>query len=1518
MKTVQNGFATNFGRLGMKLRRYLATTALTATGLMAATIPATAENWTDHVATEGSISIGTGANTTDITQHTHFVKVQGNGDINAGWTVNVSQPTSSSKYVLYDTKDDPTTILGTLNANGEIYIFDKNGVIFGQDSQVNVGAIVASTGFISDDNIKAGKFVFENVGGTNAGEISNAGEITVAEAGLAAFVAPTIKNSGRISATAGKVVLASGEKVTLDLYGDKLVEITANDALANALIDNSGTIEAAGGLVVLSAQAAKNAVDNVINMNGIIDVSSVSVKGGKIVLGGGKQGTVKVAGTLKADGATGGGGIKVTGETVEIAASGLATANAMDNGNGGTVEIIADQYARFLGNIEARGGANGGNGGFANVSGYEGLAYNGLADLTASKGELGQLLLDPRFMVIHSGIFLPGIFQEYVISQYTLAAQLLLGDVTLQANDFIDVGTRKTSYALAYGTPGESALLNAFLNSLSDGNIDVSRVNLGFTTLNANGNLTLKSGTVNFNRDIRVGGTLTVDAGTVNVDSVLRARNGNELNASRVSGNAGLVNVLSNAGRIQQGVYLAGAGATVDVRPGTYSESVLVNKEGLILKGAKAGISGAHESRNGSGETVIDPNSPGIRITADGVTVDGLTITGAEGSDGYGVFVDDAENVTIKNNIVSGTEQHGIYAVAANGLNILRNKISGMLENGIHVDGSENVDIFYNTIHDGKKNGVFAVDADGARINNNIIYGLRGHADTNTTGIHVHTSDDVVIRKNTISKTNWDGIRVIQGENARVTRNEISETVRTAIFGDRTENLLVLGNTINNVGRFGVNIDRANGLTVTRNEISVTGQNGINVTSATGEVGITRNSVKDSRRNGIYVEKSESVDILRNKVSGSLEDGIHIVKSADANVGRNTIHDGKMNGVFAVDADRIDVSGNIIYNLRGHADTNTTGVHVHTSDGATIRGNRISKTNWDGIRVIESDNASVTGNRISETVRTAIFGDRADDLLVHANRIRDIGRFGINIDRTDGLTITENRIARAGQNGINVTSSTGEVSIADNRVRNARYDGIYVRGGDLVNILDNRVFDSGDDGIETDGVREVYVIGNEVYRSGDDGITLLGYADYTGEFPAIGEGEGEEEGGEEDSVGFDRLPVNLFAAVAEEPTPAPEPTPSPLRPWKAVVQGNTVDVSGTDGIEVSGYDTILVTDANEVSGSVVNGLYISGYNNGNVTVSGNIFKDNDIGAQFESGLIDLTGEGNSFADGRIGLRFAPYAFGEGEGEILPLFMTLSLPASGYAPLQLVDDGVGYPAAPGPFFGTIGSQSFTGYTEAGDYYVELANEAFFFPGEPTLLNGVDSTYDNGINPSLTSGILSQEDLDFLEARFQHYPDGLLTGENLGLFWFGTIAEPVVTAFGPTIDQKDLFNTFDAFDSAATGLNVRIVGLPRLPGAQATGNTTAQGLNNIQTFAGNTNASPETLNQIETASGGAEQGNAPENLSDIETEAGSESNGNDTSCWSDAVNLAGGGQAVNVVYQGTPDAMLDQAANCGTSF
>lgn len=154
---------------------------------------------------------------------------------------------------------DPTQILGRLKSNGQVVVLDRNGVFFGANSRIDVGGIIASTGSINVNQVMSGANNIDIVNVTG-GSVVNEGQITASEGGLVALAAPHVANSGIITANIGRVELASGGTVTVDLYGDKLVELEVNGELANSFVENSGTIEANGGRVALTAKAAQGVV----------------------------------------------------------------------------------------------------------------------------------------------------------------------------------------------------------------------------------------------------------------------------------------------------------------------------------------------------------------------------------------------------------------------------------------------------------------------------------------------------------------------------------------------------------------------------------------------------------------------------------------------------------------------------------------------------------------------------------------------------------------------------------------------------------------------------------------------------------------------------------------------------------------------------------------------------------------------------------------------------------------------------------------------------------------------------------------------------------------------------------------------------------------------------------------------------------------------------------------------------------------------------------------------------------
>ena len=286
-------------------------------------------------------------------------------NIRANESVRFNQPSSSSVVLNRVTGGQgPSEIMGTLTANGRVFLINRDGILFGPGSVVNTAGFLATTNDIRNADFMAGRYNF-NIPGRPDASIVNQGRITATSGGFAALVAPGVRNSGTITATLGTVALASGNSFTLDMYGDKLITLAVGDQIASKVIDvatgkplkslvsntKSGTISANGGRVELTAAAARAVVDSVINTRGVIRANSIGHRNGLIVLnaatGGSKPAgapaqTIKLAGTISAAGrhrGTTGGTVVVSGEHIKLA---NAKIDASGRRGGGKVLIGGD------------------------------------------------------------------------------------------------------------------------------------------------------------------------------------------------------------------------------------------------------------------------------------------------------------------------------------------------------------------------------------------------------------------------------------------------------------------------------------------------------------------------------------------------------------------------------------------------------------------------------------------------------------------------------------------------------------------------------------------------------------------------------------------------------------------------------------------------------------------------------------------------------------------------------------------------------------------------------------------------------------------------------------------------------------------------------------------------------------------------------------------------------------------------------------------------------------------------
>lgn len=301
---------------------------------------------TGGVVSAGNASIANGTGTTTINQASQNAAINWQGfSIATSEAVRFVQPGSSSVALNRVLGPDPSSILGSLSANGKVFLVNPNGILFGQGAQVNVGGLVASTRNITDSDFMAGTYKFS---GSGAAGVVNRGTIN-ADGGFVALLGANVSNEGVISAKLGTIALAAGNAMTLDLAGDGLLNVAVTEGAVNALAQNGGLIRADGGQVLLTAMAAGGLMQGVVNNTGIIQAQTVENRNGTIRLMGDMQdGSVNVGGTLDASAPNGGNGgfIEASAARVNIADNAQITTFAS---TGTTGTFLIDPQDFFIG-----------------------------------------------------------------------------------------------------------------------------------------------------------------------------------------------------------------------------------------------------------------------------------------------------------------------------------------------------------------------------------------------------------------------------------------------------------------------------------------------------------------------------------------------------------------------------------------------------------------------------------------------------------------------------------------------------------------------------------------------------------------------------------------------------------------------------------------------------------------------------------------------------------------------------------------------------------------------------------------------------------------------------------------------------------------------------------------------------------------------------------------------------------------------------------------------------------------
>lgn len=270
-------------------------------------------NPTDGVVVGGDASISSEGSTVTIEQHTDKAIIDWGGfSIGAGELTNFIQLSEFSAVLNRVTGGDPSAIYGTLQANGQVFLINPNGILVGPGGVVDTQGFVASTLDVSNDAFLAGgELLFS---GDSLAGVRNEGSIS-ALGGNVVMIAHTVSNSGEINAANGTAALAAGSEVLYKPLDEERVFVQAgSDTSADVGVDQTGQIQAAAAEL---KAAGGNVYGLAVNNEGVVRADSVETFGGRIFLTA-DAGAVSNSGELTAVQGEQGGEVRIAADSISL------------------------------------------------------------------------------------------------------------------------------------------------------------------------------------------------------------------------------------------------------------------------------------------------------------------------------------------------------------------------------------------------------------------------------------------------------------------------------------------------------------------------------------------------------------------------------------------------------------------------------------------------------------------------------------------------------------------------------------------------------------------------------------------------------------------------------------------------------------------------------------------------------------------------------------------------------------------------------------------------------------------------------------------------------------------------------------------------------------------------------------------------------------------------------------------------------------------------------------------------
>lgn len=555
-------------------------------------------------------------------------------NIDAGETTTFVQPSSTSVVWNQINDPNPSQILGTLNANGYVILQNSSGFYVGGQASITAHGLIMTTASTPALNLSGGGPWSFNTPPPTA-KIVNYGRINISGGGPAFLIANDIENNGTISAPGGKIGLYAGQTVLVSMSPDGR-GLSAQATIPQGLVDNNGNLIADAGSIALHAQ--------MVNQNGLVQANSAQEVNGTIEL--------------------------VGSDSVNLGPHSLVSArgDSQETSPGGSVKIQSDSsFSDQAGStIDVSGGAQGGNGGQAEISAPQMGTINSIIHGQAMDGFSGGILtIDPVNIWLASADTDSQAPSDYSVVNVNSFSGL--SQINLQADNNIALNT---FWSLADQTVAATLSLSAGNNiTLNDGSGIQAGQNWS-VDMTAGTQVTSKSQITAGNDGIYLNGSAYIQAanGNANLEAAINLYAANEViignGAIRTSG-GGNIEVTAEYGNVNSGINPAGYDYsptapyyTPDPNLGGISTAaggnVTIYAGGDVISYPAFPTATAPVSAGDPGTGAFDPMAPGsVTITAGGSV--------------YGHFVEADGTGTINAGLNIGTGIQNVALSLVNG-----------------------------------------------------------------------------------------------------------------------------------------------------------------------------------------------------------------------------------------------------------------------------------------------------------------------------------------------------------------------------------------------------------------------------------------------------------------------------------------------------------------------------------------------------------------------------------------------------------------------------------------------------------------------------------------------------------------------------------------------------------------------------------------------------------------------------------------------------------------------------------